>query len=77
MSDLQANIVSALSGGQRRTAVELIAEIGVAPQVLDPELARLTDAGVLSIEDTYDDRLFLLAPDAAPRLTQSRFVGAH
>ena len=72
MSELHAYIIGTLAGGQRRTAVELVTKLGVVPQVLHPELERLSGAGILDTEERNGDVLYRLTPEAASQLEHGR-----
>lgn len=72
----RANILLALMGGQALTATELAGHAGVMPQTASGHLAKLTDAGVLSVEKQGRHRYFRIASAKVAKALEALMVVA-
>jgi len=70
----RASMLAALMGGHELTATELARRAGIAPQTASGHIARLTSAGLLSIEKRNRHRYHRLA-SAELRLMLERLAG--
>lgn len=66
----RANMLTALTGGAALTASELTLEAGVTKQTASSHLAKLADAGLLSIEKQGRHRYYRLADDDVAQLLE-------
>ena len=67
----RADMLVAMMGGQALTATELAAVAGVTKQTVSAHLARLLDAGLLSVERQGRHRYFRLADRDVAQLLES------
>jgi len=70
----RASMLAALMGAHELTATELARRAGIAPQTASGHIARLTSAGLLSIEKRNRHRYHRLA-SAELRLMLERLAG--
>jgi DNA-binding transcriptional ArsR family regulator len=73
----RANMLSALMDGQTLTATELAYVAGVAPQTASGHLAKLSDAGLLSLKRHGRRRYLRLASPLVARMLESLMVLAQ
>jgi len=67
----RANMLHALMDGRALTASELARVAGITPQTASGHLARMTDAGLLSVEKQGRHRYHRLASPAVARMMES------
>jgi DNA-binding transcriptional ArsR family regulator len=67
----RANMLTALTGGAALTASELTLEAGVTKQTASSHLAKLSEAGLVSIEKQGRHRYYRLADDDIAQLLES------
>src|SRR5215470_2560524 len=73
----RANMLSALMDGRTLTASELAYVSGVAPQTASGHLAKLSDAGLLTLEKQGRRRYFRLASPLVARMLEGLMVVAQ
>lgn len=73
----RANMLSALMDGRTLTASELAYVAGVAPQTASGHLVKLSDAGLLALEQRGRRRYFRLASPNVARMLESLMVVAQ
>ncbi|HEY0060687.1 MAG TPA: helix-turn-helix domain-containing protein [Telluria sp.] len=67
----RAEVLTALMGGRALTATELAATANVTKQTISSHLAKLVDAGLLSVESQGRHRYFRLTDDDVAHLLES------
>lgn len=72
----RASILHALMDGRALTASELASVAGVTPQTASGHLARMTEAGLLSVEKQGRHRYFRLASAAVARMVEGLMQAA-
>src|SRR3954453_18224943 len=73
----RANMLACLMDGRALTASELAYVSGVSPQTASGHLAKLSDAGLLTLEKQGRHRYFRLASQQVGHMLEGLMVVAH